>query len=172
MEHVTLNNGIAMPMLGFGVFQVSDLAVCEQAVLDALEVGYRLIDTAASYMNEAAVGRALARSGVARDQMFVTTKLWIQDAGYEPTRRAFERSLNRLQLDYLDFYLVHQPFGDYYGSWRAMEELYRDGRIRGIGVSNFAPDRLLDLILHNDVVPAVNQVETNRSASRSPSRHS
>lgn len=161
MEHVTLNNGVTMPALGFGVFQVPDPAVCEQAVLDAVQAGYRLIDTAASYLNEEAVGRALARSGVPRNELFVTTKLWIQDAGYERTKSAFERSLDRLQLDYLDLYLIHQPFGDYYGSWRAMEELSRDGRVRAIGVSNFAPDRLLDLILHNDVVPAVNQVETN-----------
>jgi 2,5-diketo-D-gluconate reductase A len=161
MEHVTLNNGITMPMAGFGVFQVPDLAVCEQAVVDAIQSGYRLIDTAASYMNEEAVGRALARSGVPRDELFVTTKLWIQDAGYERTKSAFERSLKRLQLDYLDLYLIHQPLGDYYGSWRAMEELSREGRIRAIGVSNFTSDRLVDLILHNDVVPAVDQVETN-----------
>ena len=161
MQYVTLNNGVEMPQLGFGVFQVPDPAVCEQAVLDALEVGYRSFDTAASYLNEEAVGNALARSGVPRDELFVTTKLWIQDAGYEKTKAAFDKSLDRLQLDYLDLYLIHQPFGDYYGSWRAMEELYRDGRVRAIGVSNFAPDRLVDLILHNEVVPAIDQIETN-----------
>ncbi len=161
MQYVTLNNGVQMPMLGFGVFQVSDPAECERAVLDAAEVGYRSFDTAASYMNEDAVGRALKASGVAREELFVTTKLWIEQAGYEKTMAAFDKSLEKLQLDYIDLYLIHQPFGDYYGSWRAMEELYREGRVRAIGVSNFAPDRLVDLILHNDVVPAVNQVETN-----------
>lgn len=161
MQYVTLNNGVEMPALGFGVFQVADPAECERAVLDAIEVGYRSFDTAASYMNEQAVGNALKRSGVAREDLFVTTKLWIQDAGYERTKAAFDKSLDRLQLDYLDLYLIHQPFGDYYGSWRAMEEFYRDGRVRAIGVSNFAPDRLLDLILHNNVVPAVDQIETN-----------
>lgn len=161
MNNVTLNNGVEMPILGFGVFQVADPADCEQAVLDALDVGYRLIDTAASYMNEEAVGRALKRSGVPREELFITTKLWIADAGYEKTKAAFQRSLDRLQLDYLDLYLIHQPFGDYYGAWRAMEELYAEGKIRAIGVSNFYPDRLADLIIHNTVVPAVNQVETN-----------
>jgi 2,5-diketo-D-gluconate reductase A len=161
MQYVTLNNGVEMPLLGFGVFQVPDPEECERAVLDAAEAGYRLFDTAASYMNEEAVGRAIKRSGVPRDELFVTTKLWVQDAGYERTKAAFQRSLDRLQLDYLDLYLIHQPFGDYYGSWRAMEELLADGKARAIGVSNFAPDRLVDLILHNHVVPAVNQVETN-----------
>jgi len=161
MKFVTLNNGVQMPQLGFGVFQVRDLAECEQAVLDAAEAGYRLFDTAASYLNEEAVGNALKRSGVARDELFVTTKLWIQDAGYERTKVAFDKSLDRLQLDYLDLYLIHQPFGDYYGSWRVMEELLREGRVRAIGVSNFAPDRLVDLILHNEVVPAIDQIETN-----------
>ncbi|MEJ5200227.1 MAG: aldo/keto reductase, partial [Anaerolineae bacterium] len=156
---VTLNNGVEMPILGFGVFQIADPAECERCVLDALETGYRLIDTAASYGNEAAVGAAIKRSGVPRAEIFVTTKLWIQDAGYEKTKQAFERSLQRLQLDYLDLYLIHQPFGDVYGAWRAMEELYREGRIRAIGVSNFYPDRLMDLIVHNQVVPAVNQIE-------------
>lgn len=161
MQHVTLNNGVKMPQLGFGVFQVADPAECEQAVLDALDVGYRLIDTAASYMNEEAVGRALKRSDVPREELFITTKLWISDTGYEKTKAAFQRSLDLLQLDHLDLYLIHQPFGDYYGSWRAMEELLAEGRVRAIGVSNFASDRLVDLILHNKVVPAVNQVETN-----------
>lgn len=158
---VTLNNGVAMPLLGFGVFQMHDADECERSVADALRTGYRLIDTAAAYGNEAAVGNAITRSGVPRDELFVTTKLWIQDAGYERARAAFERSLRRLQLEYLDLYLIHQPFGDVYGSWRAMEELYREGRIRAIGVSNFQPDRVMDLIVHNQVVPAVNQIETH-----------
>lgn len=161
MQYVTLNNGVEMPALGFGVFQVPDPAECERAVSDALEVGYRLIDTAAAYGNEEAVGRAIARSGLPREDVFVTTKLWIQDAGFEPAKEAFERSMDRLDLEYLDLYLIHQPFGDYYGAWRAMEELYAAGRTRAIGVSNFHPDRLVDLILHNDVTPAVNQVETH-----------
>jgi 2,5-diketo-D-gluconate reductase A len=159
MLKVTLNNGVEMPILGYGVFQIPDLAECERCVLDALEVGYRLIDTAASYGNEAAVGAAIKGSGVPREEIFVTTKLWIQDTGYEKTKRAFERSMQRLQLDYLDLYLIHQPYGDVYGAWRAMEELHREGRIRAIGVSNFHPDRLMDLIVHNQVVPAVNQIE-------------
>lgn len=158
---VTLNNGVAMPILGFGVFQVPDLEECERSVYEAIQTGYRLIDTAASYGNEEAVGSAIKRSGVAREELFITTKLWIADAGYENTKRAFERSLQRLQLDYLDLYLIHQPFGDVYGSWRAMQELYREGRIEAIGVSNFYPDRLMDLIVHNEVAPAVNQIETN-----------
>ena len=161
MKYVTLNNGVEMPQLGFGVFQVPDPAECERAVIDAAEVGYRLFDTAASYMNEEAVGRGLKASGVPRDELFVTTKLWIEDAGYEKTNAAFQRSLDKLQLDYLDLYLIHQPFGDVYGSWRAMEEILAEGRVRAIGVSNFAPDRLVDLILHNEIVPAINQVETN-----------
>ena len=158
---VTLNNGVEMPLLGFGVFQVPDAEECERSVTDAIRVGYRLIDTAASYGNEEAVGRAIKRSGVARAALFVTTKLWIADAGDERTKPAFERSLKRLQLDYLDLYLIHQPIGDVYGAWRAMEELYREGRIRAIGVSNFQPDRIMDLMLHNQVAPAVNQIETN-----------
>lgn len=160
METKTLNNGVEMPVLGFGVYQVEE-SVCEQCVSDAIAAGYRSIDTASAYMNERAVGRAIRRSGVPRGELFVTTKLWVQDAGCESTRRAFAESLERLQLDYLDLYLIHQPFGDVYGSWRAMEELYREGKIRAIGVSNFQPDRLVDLILHNEVVPAVNQVETH-----------
>ncbi len=158
---VTLNNDVQMPLLGFGVFQINDLEECERSVYDAIRTGYRLIDTAAAYGNEEAVGKAIKRSGVAREELFVTTKLWIQDAGYESAKRAFERSLQRLQLDYLDLYLIHQPFGDVYGSWRAMEELYGEGRIRAIGVSNFHPDRVMDLIVHNKVVPAVNQIETH-----------
>ncbi|MEY4743096.1 MAG: hypothetical protein RIR34_435 [Actinomycetota bacterium] len=158
---VTLNNGVEMPLLGFGVFQIPD-AETEKAVSEALEVGYRSIDTAAAYMNEAAVGRAIAASGIPRDEIFVTTKLWVQDAGDEGnTHRAFERSLELLGLDYVDLYLIHQPFGDYYSEWRAMEKINADGRARAIGVSNFAPDRLLDLVLNNKVVPAVNQVETH-----------
>ena len=161
MEYVKLNNGVEMPVLGFGVYQISDPEVCERAVGDALKIGYRSIDTAAAYGNEEAVGRAVHRSGVPREELFITTKLWISDAGYEPARKAFEESMSKLGLDYLDLYLIHQPYGDVYGSWRAMEELYREGRIRAIGVSNFYPDRLQDLILHNEVAPAVNQVETH-----------
>lgn len=160
MEHRILNNGVEMPVLGFGVYQVEE-TVCEQCVCDAIAAGYRSIDTASAYLNERAVGRAIRRSGVPREELFITTKLWVQDAGYESTKRAFAKSLERLQLDYLDLYLIHQPFGDVYGSWRAMEELYREGAVRAIGVSNFQPDRLVDLILHNEVIPAVNQVETH-----------
>ena len=158
---VTLNNGVEMPLLGFGVFQVPDLVECERAVRDAIDVGYRLIDTAASYGNEEAVGRAIKRAGVPREELFVTTKLWIQDAGEGRTRAAFERSLARLGLEYLDLYLIHQPFGDVYGAWRDMEALLREGRVRAIGVSNFQPDRVMDLIVHNNVVPAVNQIEVH-----------
>jgi 2,5-diketo-D-gluconate reductase A len=161
MHKVVLNNGVEMPILGFGVYQITDPEECETCVYEALQTGYRLIDTAAAYLNEEAVGKAIKRSGVAREEIFVTTKLWIQDAGYESAKQAFEESLTKLQLDYLDLYLIHQPYGDVYGSWRAMEELYREGRIRAIGVSNFQPDRLMDLIVHNKVAPAVNQVETH-----------
>ena len=161
MDDVTLNNGVKMPILGFGVFQVPDPAQCEAAVSQALEVGYRLIDTARSYGNEKAVGDALRRSEIPREELFVTTKLWVQDTGYEKTLASFQKSLDRLQLDALDLYLIHQPYGDVHGSWRAMEELYRKGRVRAIGVSNFAPDRLADLIGFNEIVPAVNQVETH-----------
>lgn len=161
MEKVKLNNGVEMPLLGFGVFQVRDLAVCEKAVLEALETGYRLIDTAASYLNEEAVGRAIKKSGVPRKDLFITTKLWVQDAGYEKTKAAFERSLRLLQLEYLDLYLIHQPYGDVHGAWRAMEELNGLGKARAIGVSNFQPDRVMDIIVNNKVVPAVNQVETH-----------
>ncbi len=161
MTTVKLSNGVAMPVLGFGVFQISDAAECERSVADALEVGYRLIDTAASYGNEEAVGRALRRCGIAREDLFITTKLWVSDAGYDRTKAAFERSMRRLGLDYLDLYLIHQPYGDVHGSWRAMQELYREGRVRAIGVSNFHPDRVMDLMLHNEVAPAVNQIETH-----------
>lgn len=159
MEYVTLNNGVKMPALGFGVFQIAEPEVCEQAVYDALMSGYRLIDTAAVYGNEEAVGRTVRRSGIPREELFITTKLWVQDAGYEKTKKAFEVSLSNLQLDYLDLYLIHRPFGDYYGAWRAMEELYEAGKIRAIGLSNFGSDRLVDLVMNNKVVPAVNQVE-------------
>lgn len=161
MQTVTLNNGVKMPLLGFGVYQVPDAQECENAVYEALMTGYRLIDTAAGYLNEEAVGRAIKRSGLPREELFITTKLWIQDAGYESAKLAFAKSLKKLQLDYLDLYLIHQPFGDYYGAWRAMEELYREGKIKAIGVSNFLPDRLMDLIVHNQIIPAVNQVETH-----------
>ena len=161
MQQVVLNNGVAIPLLGFGVFQITDAAACEQSVVDAIGTGYRLIDTAASYLNEAAVGRGIRRSGVAREELFVTTKLWIQRNGYEGTLAAFERSLKRLQLDYLDLYLIHQPFGDVFGEWRAMESLYDAGKVRAIGVANFHPDRIMDLKLQNTVVPAVNQIEVN-----------
>ena len=150
-----------MPLEGFGVFQVPDAAQCEQAVSDALEAGYRLIDTAAAYMNEEAVGNAIRTSGIPRKDLFITTKLWVQDAGYESAKKAFETSLNKLGLEYLDLYLIHQPFHDYYGAWRAMEELYKEGRIRAIGVSNFYPDRLVDLCVNAEIIPAVNQVEAN-----------
>lgn len=161
MKNVVLNNGVEMPILGFGVYQITDAEECERSVYEALQTGYRLIDTAAIYMNEESVGRAIKRSGLSREEVFVTTKLWVSDAGYESAKQAFERSLQRLQLDYLDLYLIHQPYGDIYGSWRAMEELYREGRTRAIGVSNFHTDRLMDLMVHHEVVPAVNQVETH-----------
>lgn len=161
MEYVTLNNGVRMPVLGFGTYQIKDPTVCEQAVRDAIDVGYRMIDTAASYGNEEAVGRAIKSSGVPRDRLFITTKLWISDASYEGAMRGLEASMQRLGLDYLDLYLIHQPLGDYYGAWRAMTELCRAGRIRAIGVCSFYPDRLADLIAFNEMPPAVNQVECN-----------
>lgn len=159
MQTVKLNNGVEMPMEGFGVFQIPDAAQCEQAVSDALNAGYRLIDTAAAYMNEEAVGRAIRKSGIPRKELFITTKLWIQDYGYENTKKAFDTSMKKLGLDYLDLYLIHQPMSDYYGAWRAMEELYQEGKIRAIGVCNFYPERLADLCLNAKVVPAVNQIE-------------
>ncbi len=159
MEYVTLSNGVKMPLEGFGVFQVPEAAVCEQAVRDALSVGYRLIDTATAYFNEEAVGVAVAKSGIPREELFITTKLWIQDAGYESAKKAFETSMEKLGLDYLDLYLIHQPMNDYYGAWRAMEELYEAGKIRAIGVCNFYPDRLTDLCLNARIAPMVNQVE-------------
>lgn len=161
MQTVTLSNGVEMPQLGFGVFQVPEPQACQQAVESALEVGYRSLDTAASYLNEAAVGQAISKSGVPRDDLFVTTKLWLEQAGEDETLRAFDMSIKKLGVDYLDLYLIHQPFGDYYGSWRAMEKLYKEGRIKAIGVSNFYPDRLVDLTLHNEIAPHVNQIETH-----------
>lgn len=161
MQTVTLNNGVEIPILGFGVFQITDPAECERSVVEAIHAGYRHIDTAASYQNEEAVGRGIRQSGVARDQLFVTTKLWIQRDGYGGTHQAFERSLNRLQLDTIDLYLIHQPYGDVYGEWRAMEEMLQQGKIRAIGVSNFQPDRIMDLMIHNKITPAVNQIEVN-----------
>lgn len=161
MKYVTLNNGVKMPILGFGVFQIDDMKECEEAVYNALKAGYRLIDTAASYRNEEAVGRAIKRSGIPREEIFVTTKLWVSDANYEKAKLAFETSLKKLDLEYIDLYLIHQPFNDVYGAWRAMTELHKEGKIKAIGVSNFYPDRLVDFIMNNEVVPAVNQVETH-----------
>jgi 2,5-diketo-D-gluconate reductase A len=161
MQNVKLNNGVEIPILGFGVFQITDPTECERSVIDAIQTGYSHIDTAASYQNEEAVGRGIKQSGVAREKLFITTKLWIQRNGYEGTIIAFENSLKRLQLDYIDLYLIHQPFGDVFGEWRAMEELYQQGKVRAIGVSNFHPDRIMDLIVHNKITPAVNQIEVN-----------
>lgn len=159
MQCVTLNNGIIMPMVGYGSFQINDLKRCEQCVLDAFETGYRLIDTASLYKNEVAVGSAIKNSGIPRSELFITTKLWPQDNGYENTLKAFDLSMRNLGLDYLDLYLIHQPFGDYYSSWRAMEKLLQDGSVHAIGVCNFASDRLVDLCMNCEVTPAVNQIE-------------
>ena len=161
MQNVTLNNGIDMPIVGYGVFQIPDADECQRCVVDAIQCGYCLIDTAASYLNEAAVGEGIKNSGVPRAQLFVTTKLWVQDTGYERTARAIDNSLRRLQLDYLDLYLIHQPYGDVHGSWRAMQDAYRTGKLRAIGVSNFQSDRLMDIAAFNEIKPAVNQVEIN-----------
>lgn len=161
MQQITLHNGVKMPILGFGVFQITDAHICEKTVLEAFEVGYRSIDTAASYGNEVAVGHAIHASGISRADLFITTKLWIQGLGYEGTMAAFEKSLKNLKLDYLDLYLIHQPYGDVFGEWRAMEQLHREGLIRAIGISNFHPDRVQDLLNHSEVVPMVNQVETH-----------
>jgi 2,5-diketo-D-gluconate reductase A len=161
MQNVLLNNGAEIPILGFGFFQIADPVECERSVVDAIKGGYNHIDTAASYQNEEAVGRGIKQSGVAREKLFITTKLWIQSTGYKATLKAFERSLKRLQLNYVDLYLIHQPFGDVYGEWRAMEELYQQGKVRAIGVSNFQPDRIMDLMIHNKITPAVNQIEVN-----------
>lgn len=161
MNCIKLNNNVEMPILGFGVYRVEDYEECKKAILNAIEAGYRHIDTASIYLNEKAVGDAIKESGINRKEMFITTKLWIQKNGYEDTKKAFNNSLEKLQLDYLDLYLIHQPFGDYYGEWRCMEELYKNGKIKAIGVCNFFADRLVDLIMHNEIVPAVNQVEVN-----------
>lgn len=161
MDNVTLNNGVKMPILGFGVYQISDLEECEEIVYQAITQGYRLIDTAAAYGNEEAVGKAIKRSGVPREELFLTTKLWISDATYEGTKKAFQRSLERLDLEYVDLYLIHQPLNDVYGAWRAMEELYKEGKIKAIGVANFYADRLIDLVAFNEITPAVNQIEVN-----------
>jgi diketogulonate reductase-like aldo/keto reductase len=161
MKNVTLNNGVEMPILGFGVYQIPNAAECEKSVLTALETGYRSIDTAAAYGNEEAVGKAISKSGIDRKELFITTKLWISNAGYEKAKQGFDDSLNKLGLDYLDLYLIHQPYGDVHGSWRAMEELYESGKIRAIGISNFQPDRVMDMIVFNKIVPAINQIETH-----------
>ena len=161
MQNVLLNNGVEMPILGFGVFQIPNESECKQAVIDAIKTGYRLIDTAASYQNETAVGNAIKKSEVPRNELFITTKLWASDMGYENTKLAFQKSLNKLQLEYLDLYLIHQPYGDVFGSWRAMQELYEEGKIKAIGVANFHPDRVMDLIINSGFTPAVNQIETH-----------
>lgn len=161
MQNVTLNNGIKMPILGFGVFQIPNESECEQAVIDAIKTGYRLIDTAASYQNETAVGNAIKKSEVPRNELFITTKLWASDMGYENTKLAFQKSIDKLQLDYLDLYLIHQPYGDVFGSWKAMQELYHEGKIKAIGVANFHPDRVMDLIINSGFTPAINQIETH-----------
>ena len=161
MEYVTLNNGVKMPRAGFGVYQIADAKQCEQAVLDAIEVGYRLIDTAQSYGNEEAVGNAIKKSGVPREELFITTKVWITNYGYDQTKASVEASLKKMQLDYLDLVLLHQPFNDYYGAYHALVDLYKEGKIKAIGVSNFYPDRLVDLALFNEVKPAANHVEVN-----------
>jgi len=161
MHTVTLNNGTTMPIAGYGVFQIADAQECSRCVIDAIQAGYRLIDTAASYMNEAAVGQGIKDSGLAREQLFVTSKLWVQHTGYENTLKAIDDSLRRLHLDYLDLYLIHQPYGDVHGSWHAMQDAYRSGKLRAIGVSNFEPDRLMDIAAFNEIKPAVNQIEVN-----------
>lgn len=161
MKFVTLNNGIKMPILGFGVFQIPDYDECVRCVKEAIEVGYRLIDTAQSYGNEEVVGQAIQECGVLREELFITTKVWISNAGYDKAKASIEESLRKLQLDYLDLVLIHQPLGDYYGTYRAMQDLYKEGKIKAIGVSNFFSDRLVDLTLFNEVVPAVNQIEVN-----------
>ena len=159
MQYRTLSNGVELPMIGYGTFRIRDAAQCERCVSQALEAGYRLFDTAASYENEASIGAALRSSGIPREGLFITTKLWVQDAGYDGTLKAFDSSLKQLGLDYIDLYLIHQPFGDYYGAWRAMERLYREGAVRAIGVSNFTPERLVDLCMNQEISPMVNQIE-------------
>lgn len=160
-KNVVLNNGLEMPKVGFGVYQITNPEECEKAVREAIETGYQLIDTAASYQNETQVGNGIKQTGIAREALFVTTKLWVQDTSYEGTKAQFERSLNRLQMDYVDLYLIHQPYGDVHGAWRAMEELHAEGKIKSIGISNFTPDRVADLVAFNKVIPAVNQIEVN-----------
>lgn len=161
MQTVSLKNGTTIPIAGYGVFQIADAQECSRCVIDAIQIGYRLIDTAASYMNEGAVGQGIKQSGLAREQLFVTSKLWVQDTGYERTQKAIDDSLRRLQLDYLDLYLIHQPYGDVHGSWRAMQDAHRSGKLRAIGVSNFQPDRLMDIAAFNEIKPFVNQIEIN-----------
>lgn len=165
MKRVRLNNGVMMPSIGFGVFQIPQNET-ERAVMDALEVGYRMIDTASSYFNEKEVGDAVRNSGIKREKLFITTKLWVQDYEYDNALRAFDKSMNLLGLDYLDLYLLHKPYGNYYSAWRAVERLNKEGRIRAIGVTSFPDERLLDLMLHNEIKPMVNQIETNRFISR------
>lgn len=159
MDSIKLNNGVEMPLLGFGVFQIIDEKLCEETVSNAIKIGYRFFDTAACYGNERAVGNAIRKSKIDRKEFFITTKVWIQDASYEGTKKSFEKSLENLQTDYIDLYLIHMPYGDYHGAWRAMEELYKEGKIRAIGVSNFLADRLVDLILTHEIIPTVNQIE-------------
>ena len=161
MKTIIINNGIKMPILGFDVFQITDLEECENSVIEAIKSGYRLIDTAASYKNEVAVGNAIKKCGVPREELFITTKVWVEDVTYEKTKKAFYKSLEKLQLDYLDMYLIHQPYNDVFGAWRAMEELYEEGKIRAIGVCNFSPDRLVDLSINSKIKPAINQIETH-----------
>ena len=161
MEYTTLNNNKKMPLVGFGVYQISDLKQCEESVLNALSVGYRSLDTAESYLNEKAVGNAIANSGIKREDIFLTTKLWVENQGEDNALRAIENSLKRLKTDYLDLFLIHQPFGDYYGSWRTMEKLYKEGVLKAIGISNFYPDRFIDLYYHTEIKPMVNQIEVN-----------
>lgn len=161
MEFVTLNNGIKMPKVGFGVYQIKDQEQCKQAVLDAIDAGYRLIDTAQSYGNEEAVGKAIKETSISRNELFITTKVWVSNYGYEKAKASIEESLKKMQLDYIDLVLLHQPFNDYYGAYKALEDLYKDGKIKAIGVSNFYPDRLVDLAIFSDIKPAVNQVEVN-----------
>lgn len=161
MDYIQLNNGVKMPILGFGVYQITDLEECEKAVSEAIDVGYRLIDTAQAYSNETAVGNAIKKSGIPRKEFFITTKVWISNSGYENAKKSLDESLENLQTDYIDLVLIHQPFGDYYGTYRALEDYYKEGKIKAIGVSNFYPDRLIDLLSFNEIVPAVNQVETH-----------
>lgn len=161
MKTITLNNGVKMPILGFGVFQITDLEECESSIIEAINCGYRLVDTASSYHNEIAVGKAIKKCDVPRKELFITTKLWVQDVSYEKAKKAFYKSLEKLQLEYLDMYLIHQPYNDIFGAWRAMEELYEEGLIKAIGVCNFSPDRLVDLLINSKIKPAINQIETH-----------